>query len=135
MRTRTLKLLGLYLLLGILIGLSMAKVIPSALAAPLFLAVLLIMMIFIFAPYIPPSWAKRVGRDGKQEQATVLANDFFKAGGADLWVAVWVEVKPVDAPAFKSQMRCKTSQASKLVVGDSVSIRYDDKKKLVLMTG
>ncbi len=135
MRTRTLKLLGLYLLLGILIGLSMAKVIPSALAAPLFLAVLLIMMIFIFAPYIPPSWAKRVGRDGKQEQATVLANDFFKAGGADLWVAVWVEVKPVDAPAFKSQMRCRTSQASKLAVGDSVSIRYDDKKKLVLMTG
>jgi hypothetical protein len=63
----------------------------------------------------------------------VLANDFFKAGGADLWVAVWVEVRPADAPAFKSQMRCRTSQASHLAVGDSVSTRYDAQKKLVLM--
>ena len=100
MRMRTLKLLGLYLVLGVLIWVSVQKLIQSYVAVPLFLVVLIAMSIFIFAPYIPPSWAKRVKENGKQATATVLANDFAKAGGADLWVAVSVEVKPEDAAAF-----------------------------------
>jgi hypothetical protein len=127
------KMLGMYIILGILFGLSIAHIIPSVAVAPLFLAVLIVMVIYIFAPYIPPSWAKRVARDGKQAQATVLANDFAGARGADLWVAVLVEVKPADGPAFKAQMRCRSSQAAKLTAGASVSVRYDPAKKLALL--
>lgn len=133
MRTRTLKLLGMYLVLGILIGLSVGQVIPSVIAMPLFLIVLIVMLVFITAPYIPPSWAKRVTRDGKSAQAVVLSNDFLGAGGADLWVIVTVEVKPAAEPAFKAQMRCKASQAAKLAVGSHVSVRYDPLKKLALL--
>ena len=133
MKTRTMKMLGMYIILGILFGLSIAHIIPSVAVAPLFLVVLIVMVIYIFAPYIPPSWAKRVARDGKQAQATVLANDFVDARGADLWVAVPVEVKPADGPAFKAQMRCRSSQAAKLTAGASVSVRYDPARKLALL--
>jgi hypothetical protein len=133
MRTRTLKLLGMYVVLGILFGLSLAKIIPSVLALPLILVVLIFMLIFVGAPYIPPSWAARVTQDGKKAQATVLANDFAKASGADLWVAVPVEVCLEGAPAFKANMRCKTSQASRLTVGATVSVYCDPQKKLALM--
>lgn len=135
MRTRTLKLLGMYIVLGILLGLSAARILPSILAMPLILVVLIVMLVFVVAPYIPPSWAQRVTRDGKKAQATVLANDFARVGGADLWVAVPVEVCPEGAPAFKAHMRCKTSQASKLVVGAVVPVYCDPKKKLALMVG
>lgn len=133
MRTRTLKLLGMYVVLGILLGLSVTKILPSILAMPLILAVLIFMLVFVVAPYVPPSWANRVTKDGKKAQATVLANDFVKAGGADLWVAVPVEVCPEGIPAFKANMRCKTSQASRLAVGTTVSVYCDPQKKLALM--
>ena len=133
MKTRTMKMLGMYVILGILFGLSIAHIIPSVAVAPLFLVVLIVMVIYIFAPYIPPSWAKRVARDGKQAQATVLSNDFADSRGADLWVAVPVEVKPADGPAFKAQMRCRSSQAAKLTAGASVSVRYDHSRKLALL--
>lgn len=133
MRTRTLKMLGMYLLLAALIGLSWAHIIPSVAVAPLFLVVLAAMVAYIFSPYIPPSWVRRVTRDGKRAQATVLANDFANTRGADLWVALPVEVKPADGPAFKAQMRCKSAQAAGLAAGASVSVYYDSARKLALL--
>lgn len=133
MTSRTAKLLGMYLVLAILIGLSVAHIIPSIVAMPLFLVVLIVMMAFIVSPYVPPLWAGRLTREGKKARATILANEFTRAGGTDMWVAIPVEVKPLDAPAFKTDMRCKVSQAKKLVVGSSVPVRCDPGKKLALL--
>lgn len=133
MTTRTKKILGMYLILAVLIGLSVMRVIPSVMAAPLFLVVLLIMLGFIASPYIPPLWAGRVTRNGKQAQATILSNEFIHSSGTDLWVAIPVEVKPNGAAAFQAEMRCKASQAAGLAVGASVSVRYDPVKKLTLL--
>lgn len=136
MGKRTLTVLGLYVALGALIWLAVAKLIPSLVALPLILAALIYMLFFIVSPYIPPSWIKRVGQNGKDAIATVLSNDFAKAGGVDLWAVIPVDVKPADGTAFKAKMRCKTSQAATLAVGAAVSVRYDGKsKKQVLMTG
>jgi hypothetical protein len=132
MKTRTMKMLGMYLLLAALTWLSWARIIPSVAVAPLFLVVLIVMVVYIFSPYIPPSWVGRVTRDGKQAQATVLANDFANARGADLWVALPVEVNPADGPAFKTRMHCKSSRASGLAAGASVSVYYDPARKLAL---
>jgi hypothetical protein len=133
MKTRTTKLLWMYLVLAILIGLSVAHVIPSVVAMPLFLVVLIVMMVFVVSPYVPPLWVMRVAKDGKKARATVLENEFIKSSSTDLWVAVPVEVKPADEPAFKVGLHCKTSQAAKLEVGSSVSVRYDPVKKLALL--
>ena len=136
MGKRTLTVLGMYVILGVLIWLAVAKMIPSYVAPPLFSVVLVLMLVFFFSPYIPPSWVKRVGQSGKQATATVLSNDFAKAGSMDLWAAIPVDVKSDDGTAFKAKMRCKTSQAAKLAVGATVSVRYDGKnRKQVLMTG
>jgi hypothetical protein len=136
MGKRALTLLGMYGVLGILIWLAVAKIIPAYLAPPFFSVVLILMLIYIYAPYFPPLWAKRVGQNGKQATATVLANDFAKAGKMDLWVVTLVDVKPADEAAFKAKMRCKTSQATKLTAGATVSVRYNEKnKQQVLMTG
>jgi hypothetical protein len=123
----------MYLILAALIGLSVAQVIPSALAVPLFLVVLLVMLGFIASPYLPPLWAGRVARNGKRARATILSNEFIHSGGADLWVTLPVEVNPEGEPAFKAEMRCKAARAAELAVGSSVSVRYDPVKKLVLL--
>lgn len=136
MGKRALTVLGMYVILGALFWLAVAKIIPSYVAPPLFTVVLILMLVFILSPYIPPAWVRRVGQSGKQATATVLSNDFKKAGSMDLWAAIPVDVKPVDGTAFKAKMRCKTSQAAKLAVGATVLVRYDEKsRKQVLMTG
>ncbi len=134
MGKRTLTVLGLYVVLGALIWLATAKLITSLVALPLILVVLIYMLFFIVSPYIPPAWVKRVSQSGKDATATVLSNDFAKAGGVDLWAVIPVDVKPEEGTAFKAKMRCKTSQAAKLTVGATVSVRYDEKsRKQVLM--
>jgi len=123
----------MYLILAVLIGLSMMQVIPSALAVPLFLAVLLVMLALIASPYLPPLWARRVARDGKRARATILSNEFLRSGGAELWVSIPVEVKPEGAPTFQAEMRCKASQAAELAAGASVSVRYDPSTKRTVL--
>ncbi len=136
MGKRALTILGMYVILGILIWLAVAKMIPSYVAPPLFSVVLVLMLVIFFSPYIPPAWVKRVGQSGKQATATVLSNDFTKSSSMDLWTAIPVDVKPEDGTAFKAKMRCKSSQAAKLAVGATVSVRYNEKsRKQVLLMG
>lgn len=128
MSKRLLTLLGLYLALGVMIVLSVNTKIPSFLALPVLLGLMIAILAYTFLAYVPPAWARLVRESGKQAPAVVLKNsDFKQAGftGSDRWVSFLVLVKPAGQAEFEAHVKARLSYAVRCQVGAEIKVRYD----------